>query len=111
MTLNIPDEFAQRLKAAGGDLSRRALEALALEEYKLGHLTAADLGGLLGLGAETETESFLKAHGVSEVATPAGENRERQDRAHEAAQGIREMSKGVTLGGLKIKDLISEGRR
>jgi hypothetical protein len=25
VTLHIPDEFAQRLKAAGGDLSRRAL--------------------------------------------------------------------------------------
>jgi hypothetical protein len=30
--------------------------------------------------------------------------------ARAAAQGIREMSKGVKLGGLKIKDLISEGR-
>jgi hypothetical protein len=38
------------------------------------------------------------------------QKRERQDLAHEAAQAIREMSKGVTLGGLKIKDLINEGR-
>jgi hypothetical protein len=29
----------------------------------------------------------------------------------EAAAGIRELRKGVTLGGLKIKDLINEGRR
>ncbi len=35
------------------------------------------------------------------------------DRAHarEAVARMREMRKGVTLGGLKIKDLISEGRR
>jgi uncharacterized protein YgbK (DUF1537 family) len=42
VTLHLPDEFAQRLTVMGGDLSRRALEALALDEYKLGHLTTAD---------------------------------------------------------------------
>ena len=31
-------------------------------------------------------------------------------RARNAARGLRAMRKGVTLGGLKIKDLISEGR-
>jgi len=30
--------------------------------------------------------------------------------ARAAAQAIRDMSRGVTLGGLKIKDLIDEGR-
>jgi prevent-host-death family protein len=30
--------------------------------------------------------------------------------ARAAAQRIRDMSKGVTLGGLEIKDLINEGR-
>jgi prevent-host-death family protein len=34
-----------------------------------------------------------------------------RERAREAAEAIREMSKGVTLGDLKIKDLIAEGRR
>jgi Uncharacterised protein family (UPF0175) len=110
VTLHIPDEFAQRLKAAGGDLSRRALEALALEEYKLGHLTTAELRGLLGLGTPADMDGFLKAHGVSGTAMLDDQKRERQDLAHEAAQAIREMSKGVTLGGLKIKDLINEGR-
>jgi prevent-host-death family protein len=33
-----------------------------------------------------------------------------REAARLAAQGIREMSKGITLGGLKIKDLINEGR-
>ena len=33
-----------------------------------------------------------------------------REAARIAAQGIREMSKGITLGGLKIKDLINEGR-
>jgi uncharacterized protein YgbK (DUF1537 family) len=33
-TLRIPDDVARRLAAAGGDVSRRALEALALEGYR-----------------------------------------------------------------------------
>ena len=33
-----------------------------------------------------------------------------RERGRAAARRIREMRKGVTLGGLKIKDLIDEGR-
>jgi len=32
------------------------------------------------------------------------------EQARNAAAAIRAMSKGVTLGGLKVKDLIAEGR-
>ncbi|MBK6974639.1 MAG: type II toxin-antitoxin system prevent-host-death family antitoxin [Sterolibacteriaceae bacterium] len=31
-------------------------------------------------------------------------------RARQAARGLLEASRGVTLGGLKIKDLVNEGR-
>ncbi len=34
-----------------------------------------------------------------------------RDRARRAAAGLREASKGVTLGGLSLKELIGEGRR
>jgi hypothetical protein len=34
LIVEIPDDVAKRHAVAGGDLSRRALEALALEEYK-----------------------------------------------------------------------------
>jgi hypothetical protein len=37
--LRIPDDVAKRLSAAGGDVSRRALEALALEGYREQTLT------------------------------------------------------------------------
>ena len=37
LTLRIPDDLAARL-GASGDLTRRALEALALEEYRAGRL-------------------------------------------------------------------------
>jgi prevent-host-death family protein len=46
---------------------------------------------------------------VARLVPPRGTvNREA---ARAAAQGIRAMSKGVTLGGLNIKDLVAEGRR
>jgi Uncharacterised protein family (UPF0175) len=112
VTLHIPDELAQRLKAAGGDLSRRALEALALEEYKLGHLTAGELRRLLGFGAQEDLDAFLTTHGVR--AGDTGRNTDQTESARaaqEAAQAIRQMSRGVRLRGLKIKDLIAEGRR
>lgn len=33
-----------------------------------------------------------------------------RDKARRAAAGLREASRGATLGGLKIKDLVNEGR-
>jgi hypothetical protein len=64
LTVQIPDDVAQRLSASGGDLSRRALEALVAEEYRQGHLTKPDLRRLLGLETSGQIDSFLKAHEV-----------------------------------------------
>jgi Uncharacterised protein family (UPF0175) len=67
--VHIPDDIAPRLQAAGGDLSRRALEALALEEYKTGHLTRPELRQLLGFGTRHQLDGFLKAHDLYEGYT------------------------------------------
>jgi prevent-host-death family protein len=59
---------------------------------------------------ERGEEIIITRHGreVARLVPPKGVvNRET---AREAAQRIREMSRGVTLGGLKIKNLINEGR-
>jgi post-segregation antitoxin (ccd killing protein) len=64
LTVQIPDDVAERLRAAGGDLSRRALEALVAEEYRQGHLTKPDLRRLLGLETSDQIDGFLKAHEV-----------------------------------------------
>jgi hypothetical protein len=66
VTLEIPDDVAERM---GGDLSRRALEALVAEGYKSGHLTGGEVRGLLGFATVTELDGFLKAHGVLEDYT------------------------------------------
>jgi len=79
LTLEIPDDVAQRLTAAGGDLSRRALEALALEEYKHGRLTRPELRRLLGLGTRAELDAFFKAHEVFGSYSPADLEQDRRD--------------------------------
>ena len=66
VTLDIPDDVAERLKAAGGDLSRRALEAFAVGEYKRGHLSKPELRRLLGFGSRDALDGFLKTHAIFE---------------------------------------------
>jgi hypothetical protein len=78
VTIQIPDDLARRLGATG-DLSRRALEALAVDEFRLGHLTPAELRRLLGFGTREALDRFLKAHGVYAPYTLDDLERERQD--------------------------------
>jgi hypothetical protein len=64
VTMQIPDDLGKRLAAGGDDLSRRALEGFALEEYKRRQITKAELRRLLGLETRYELDGFLKEHGV-----------------------------------------------
>jgi len=63
VTLRIPDEIAKRLSAAGGDVSRRVLEAIALEGYRDRTLTLYQVSQMLDL-SRVETEDFLGRHRV-----------------------------------------------
>jgi predicted HTH domain antitoxin len=63
VTLHIPDDVAKRLSSSGGDVSRRALEALALEGYRQHILTLYQVSEMLGL-SRVETEDFLGEHQV-----------------------------------------------
>lgn len=68
------------MAASGGDLSRRALEGFALEEYRSGRLAKAALRRLLGFSTRAELDGFLKAHAVVEdLPTLADHERELQD--------------------------------
>jgi hypothetical protein len=77
VTVQIPDDLAKRLTAAGGDLSRRALEALAAEEYKHDLLTKPELQRLLGIETSFQLDEFLKAHDVWIEYTREDAERER----------------------------------
>ena len=63
LTVHIPDEIVGSL-STGGDLSRRVLEAFALEEYKSERISNAQLRRLLGFETRYELDGFLKAHQV-----------------------------------------------
>ena len=64
VTLRIPDDVARKLSAAGGDVSRLALEALALEGYREQTLTLYQISEMLGL-SRVQTEDLLGQHHVS----------------------------------------------
>jgi hypothetical protein len=78
VTVHIPDDLAARLGTAG-DLSRRALEALALEEFKLGNLSKPELRRLLGFRTRAALDGFLKAHQLFEPYTLEDLERDRKD--------------------------------
>lgn len=78
LTVHIPDGIVPRLQATGGDLSRLALEALALEEYESGRITKAELRRMLGYGTRYQLDGFLKAHDVYDDYTWEDFERERE---------------------------------
>ena len=80
LTLRIPDDLAERL-GTPVELERKALEALAIEEFKLGHLTRAELRRLLGFGSRAALDAFLVSHGVTGAYTEADLARDREDLA------------------------------
>jgi hypothetical protein len=49
LTIRIPDDLVRHLPAEPGDLSRRIVETIALEEFKSGHITRPELRRLLPL--------------------------------------------------------------
>ncbi len=64
LTLHIPDELAARY-ASAAEMERRTLEALALDEFRLGHLTRPALKQVLGFATRGELDTFLVDHGVA----------------------------------------------
>jgi len=79
LAVQIPDELANRMTASGGDLSRRALEALALEEFKSCRITKPELRRLLCFGTRYRLEGFLKSHDVYEDYTIEDFEQDRDD--------------------------------
>jgi predicted HTH domain antitoxin len=63
-TLEIPDDMAQRLTPEGQDPARTTLEAVAIEGYRSGALSAYQTRRLLGFETRCELDGFLKAHKV-----------------------------------------------
>ncbi len=64
VTINLPEDVAKVFLANGENIEREILEATALEGYRTGKLSHAQVGRMLGL-SRFETDALLKQHDVS----------------------------------------------
>ena len=78
VTFPVPDDFARRF-GSEADVGRRALEALALQEYRAGRLTRVELRHLLGFATRWELDGLLKEHGIYDGITVEELDRQLQD--------------------------------
>jgi hypothetical protein len=62
--LDLPDDVIEQLGANGPDVSRSALEALAIDAYRMNRMTSHQLCELLAIPSQDELDGFLKRHGV-----------------------------------------------
>ena len=62
--LDLPDDVVAQLSEQGQDLSRSALEALAIDAYRMQRLTSRQLSQLLAIPSRDELDQFLRHHGV-----------------------------------------------
>jgi predicted HTH domain antitoxin len=64
ITVEIPDEIAQRLDQTPGSLSRHLLELIIADAYRCGKVNTAEVHQILQLPSRLETHAFLKRMGV-----------------------------------------------
>ncbi len=60
IAIEIPDDIGRLLAAQAGGASRAVLEAVAVEAYRSGTVTPAQVQQMLGLRSRWETETFLR---------------------------------------------------
>ena len=64
VTIDLPEDIARTLQANGQDIERSMLEAIAVEGYRSGRLTQAQLRKMLGFQTDLQVDAFLKLHCV-----------------------------------------------
>ncbi len=62
--LDLPDDVVEQLAENGHDLSRTALEALAIDAYRMNRITGHQLCQLLEIPSRYELDGFLRHHSV-----------------------------------------------
>ena len=62
--LELSDTAVKQLGEAGQDLSRAALEALAIDAYRMQRISGYQLCQLLEIPSRDDLDGFLKRHGV-----------------------------------------------
>lgn len=64
ITIEIPDDIAQRLTQQVDNLPRRALESVVIEAYRAELITSAEVGRILELASRWDVDVFLKQAGA-----------------------------------------------
>jgi predicted HTH domain antitoxin len=64
ITIHLPADIFESLRDRWGDVSRHALEIIAVEGYRTGALSETQVRRLLGLETRFEVHSLLKEHRV-----------------------------------------------
>lgn len=59
VAIELPEDIAHQLTAKWGDISQRALEALAIDAYRSGVITEAQVQRMLSLPSRWELEALL----------------------------------------------------
>ncbi|MDN5835777.1 MAG: type II toxin-antitoxin system prevent-host-death family antitoxin [Nitrosospira sp.] len=77
---------------------------------EIGAFEAKNKLGTLLDRVENGEEILITRHGKAVARLVPAEPGFNRAKARQAARGLLEASRGVTLGGLEIKDLINEGR-
>lgn len=68
VTIQMPEQIAANLTADGEDLSRRVLEAVAIEGYRNEKLSVGQVADMLGISV-LEAENFLHQRGIELLYT------------------------------------------
>ena len=92
ITVRIPADLARRL-GTGGEVERRVLEALALDEFRQGHLGRAELRRLLGFATRAKLDEFLT---VSPITHHAPLLRSAPDEGHHAARLLHQSTRSLS---------------
>jgi predicted HTH domain antitoxin len=64
VTIELPEDVSAALKGRWDDVPRRSLEAIAIEGYRTGALTEAQVRRLLQLETRFHVHALLKEHQV-----------------------------------------------
>ena len=64
VTISLPEDISESLEGQWGNVSRHALETIAVEGYRTGALTERQVRRLLGLETRFEVHALLKEHKV-----------------------------------------------
>ncbi len=64
ITINLPEDVVGIFSADGRNIEREVLEATALEGYRSGKLSQAQVRRMLNLATDMQVDAFFKEHEV-----------------------------------------------